>query len=117
MILEASFVTASIYIAGHTQGTDYPTTPGAFQTSIGAKDPMAAFVTKLNAAGDQLIYSTYLNGSRVDGATAIAVDAQGNAYVAGETDSRDFPVTGGALQQTLHPTSGSGFDSDGFITK
>ena len=78
---------------------------------------MAAFVTKLNAAGDQLIYSTYLNGSRVDGATAIAVDAQGNAYVAGETDSRDFPVTGGALQQTLRPTSGSGFDSDGFITK
>ena len=51
-----------------------------------------AFVLKLNATGNQLLFSTYLGGTNYDLGTAIAVDATGNAYVAGDTQSSDFPV-------------------------
>ena len=57
------------------------------------------FVFKLNAAGDAVIYSTYLGGSDDDSGHAIAVDTAGNAYVAGETVSSDFPTV-----NALHPT-------------
>jgi beta-propeller repeat-containing protein len=70
-----------------------------------------AFVTKFFATGGGLIYSTILGGSSEDIGHAIAVDRLGSAYVAGQTDSTDFPVTAGAFQTT--PTSGG----DGFVTK
>ena len=67
-----------------------------------------AFVTKLNPAGNALIYSTFLRGNvpsgnanKVNVAYAIAVDGQGNAYVTGQTDTIDFPVTPGAHQITI----------------
>ncbi|HEY3132793.1 MAG TPA: SBBP repeat-containing protein [Acidobacteriota bacterium] len=72
--------------------------------------PFDAFVAKLNASGDALVYSTYLGGTRRDAATAVAIDSAGDAYVTGFTDSKDFPVTG-ALQEA------SGGGSDVFITK
>ncbi|MEA3202949.1 MAG: hypothetical protein QOI63_615, partial [Thermoplasmata archaeon] len=80
------------YIAG----TGHPaTTPGAFQTTppwvrTSSDD---GFVTKLNAAGSALAYSTYLGGSGQDQTKDIAVDASGNAYVTTWTDSSDFPIT------------------------
>jgi hypothetical protein len=87
------------YVTGQTDSGNFPTTPGAFQTSYGA-GYMDAFVTKLNAAGSALVYSTYLGGSGYDWAGGIAVDAAGNAYVTGYTDSSDFPTTPGAFQRT-----------------
>jgi hypothetical protein len=54
-----------------------------------------AYLAKLNAAGDALIYATYLSGGAFDDASAIAVDASGNLYVTGKTDSDDFPIVGG----------------------
>ena len=87
------------YVTGSVYSTSFPVTQGAFQ----ATDPNASFtsfVTKLNAAGTALVYSTYLGGSGADQGSAIAVDAAGNAYVAGQTDSTNFPVTAGALQKT-----------------
>src|SRR5262249_21171918 len=63
-------------------------------TSISAD----VFVTKLNVRGDTIIYSTYLGGNDDDCGEGIAVDSSGNAYVAGETLSTDFPVTPGAFQ-------------------
>ncbi|MGH7813421.1 MAG: SBBP repeat-containing protein, partial [Candidatus Binataceae bacterium] len=85
------------YIAGFTS-SGFPVTPGAFQTAInGSSD---AFVTKLNPAGTVLIYSTYLGGSSVERANGIAVDSAGDAYVAGWTQSDDFPLTPGAFQAT-----------------
>jgi len=74
-----------------------------------------AFVSKLNAAGSALVYSTYLGGGAIINATedwgqAIAVDAAGSAYVAGYTYSPDFPVTAGA-----YDTSRYGLDA--FVTK
>jgi hypothetical protein len=69
-------------------------------------------VTKLNPAGTGLVYSTYLGGDRNDTGEGIAVDADGNAYVTGTTDSTNFPTTFGAVQ----PTFRGGF-GDAFVTK
>ena len=85
------------YIVGSASLIDFPTTPGAYQTS-----PPGTFVAKLNAAGTALIYSTYLPGG---GGSAIVVDAAGNAYVAGYALTTDFPITQGAFQ-----TAPGGFD-------
>jgi hypothetical protein len=87
------------YVTGLTQSTDFPTTPGAFQTTHGG-GLFDAFVTKLNAAGTALVYSTYLGGSENDEGLGIAVDGAGNAYVTGFTQSTDFPTTPGAFQTT-----------------
>jgi hypothetical protein len=69
------------------------------------------FITKLNAAGSALRYSTYLGGSYLDGPSRIAVDSSGNAYVTGFTASSDFPTTPGAFQTTY------GGNGDAFVSK
>jgi hypothetical protein len=84
------------YVTGETSSSDFPTTPGAFQTTYGGAGN--AFITKLNAAGSALVYSTYLGGSGGDGGGGIALDASGNAYVTGTTSSSNFPTTPGAFQ-------------------
>ncbi|AXC11964.1 Cell surface protein [Acidisarcina polymorpha] len=97
------------YVAGRTSFVSFPTTPGAFQSvnkNILTSDGSNGFITKLNAAGSGLIYSTYLGGTSSgsgflepgDEITTIALDHEGNAYVAGQATSHDFPVTPGALQ-------------------
>ncbi len=91
------------YVTGTTGATDFPTTPGAFQTSLGGSGNSKAFVTKLAPAGS-LSYSTYLGGG-VDSALAVAVDAAGDAYVTGNTSSTAFPTTPGAYQ-TTNPSGG-----------
>ena len=96
----------SAYVTGWTNSASFPTTPGAFRTSCancGSPNASAeaiydAFVTKLNASGTGLIYSTYLGGSLEDLGTAIAVDSSGNAYVTGRAYSFDFPTSTGALE-------------------
>src|SRR5439155_16790218 len=86
------------YVTGTTDSTNFPTTPGAFQTSSSGSG--AAFVTKLNASGTGLIYSTYLGGSQGGNGNGIAVDAAGNAYVTGGAGA-NFPTTPGAFQTSL----------------
>jgi hypothetical protein len=66
------------YVTGYTRSPNFPTTPGAFQTTFGGGYG-DAFVSKLNAAGSALLYSTYLGGSGEDGGSGIAIDASGNA--------------------------------------
>jgi len=96
------------YVTGEA-GAGFPITPGAFQTSFNAfRD---AFVTKLNATGTALVYSTFLGGSGNDNGNGIAINAAGNAYVAGTTDSLNFPVTPGAFQ-TVKATG-----LDAFVTE
>ena len=112
----------SAYVSGGTESLNFPTTPGAFQTTFGgsgtgcSEEPVFqcgdAFVTKMNPAGSALIWSTYLGGSNPDAGFAITADASG-VYVAGQTSSFDFPVTAGAFQTTLPVNSTRG----GFITK
>jgi hypothetical protein len=77
------------YVTGYTQSTDFPTVNALQPTNYGGWD---AFVAKLNAAGSALVYSTYLGGSGYDSSYGIAVDAAGNAYVVGITNSPDFPT-------------------------
>lgn len=101
------------YVAGSTSSSDFPTTPGAFDTSYDSKG--GTFVAKLSFSGSALVYSTFLGGSGGDSAKAIAVDASGCAYVAGNTLSSDFPTTPGAFD-TSYNGSGSS-DCDTFITK
>jgi hypothetical protein len=98
----------SAYLAGDTDSTNFPTTTGAFDTSWNISGD--AFVTKLNAAGSALAYSTYLGGRFADTGAGIAFDSAGNAYVVGATLSPDFPTTPGAFD-----TTSSSFDA--FVTK
>jgi hypothetical protein len=114
----------SAYVTGLTDSANFPTTSGAFQTTFAGSGSFAflccdAYVSKLNPSGSGLIYSTYLGGSGPDSGQGIAVDTSGNAYVAGHTESTDFPTTSGAFQRTF---GGSGFYAgaifgDGFVTK
>jgi hypothetical protein len=100
------------YVTGYTGSSDFPTTPGAFQTTFHSACCANAFVSKLNASGSALVYSTYLGGNVFDQGSGIAVDASGNAYVSGSTSSSDFPTTTGAFQTTY-----GGGNSDAFIAK
>jgi len=93
-------VSGNAYVAGSTTSSNFPTTPGAFQTTSGG-GPYKAYVTKLNATGSALVYSTYLGGSGDDEGNGIAVDALGSAYVTGDTASFNFPTTPGAFQTAL----------------
>lgn len=82
-------VSGDAYVAGSTTSDNFPTANALQATRQGRQD---GFVTKLNASGTALAFSTYLGGSMDDSANAIAVDTQGSAYVAGETYSSNFPV-------------------------
>jgi hypothetical protein len=99
----------NVYVAGHSLSGNYPTTPGALQTAKAAVTD--AFVTKLRPSGGALFYSTYLGGSGGDHANAIAIDASGNAYVAGLTGSSNYPTTPGALG------AANGGGNDAFVSK
>lgn len=111
------------YVAGDTGATDFPTTPGAFQTVDRAATPTTAyngFVTKLNTTGSAPVYSTYLGGSGIPGQgadtiSALAVDSSGNAYVGGGSVSSDFPLTSGAFESTVSTIASP--VQNGFVTK
>ncbi|PWU20204.1 MAG: hypothetical protein C5B48_12800, partial [Candidatus Rokuibacteriota bacterium] len=100
------------YIAGYGTSSDYPTTAGAFDTSY--NQGWDVFVTKLNASGASLAYSTYLGGATYDEARGIAVDSDGSAYVTGHTFSSDYPTTAGAFDTSYDNSAGG---SDAFVTK
>src|SRR5262249_37674689 len=110
------------YVTGETTSIDFPTTPGAFQTS--KPGFFSSFVTKLNPTGSVLMYSTYLGGTTGTGddVRGIAVDSSGGAYLTGITGSTDFPTTSDAFDNTCG-TDGScnsrngDFFVDSFITK
>lgn len=104
------------FITGKTESLDFPTQPTSSQ--IGPGGGFDAFVTKLNVSGSQLIYSTYVGGSRdendqggVSSYGGIAIDVSNNAYITGLTTSPDFPTPGG------QPPVNNGFVADAFITK
>ena len=102
------------YIIGTTLSPDFPTTPGAFQTTLQGNGQGHVFVTKLNASGSALIYSTFIGGSGGEAGNGVAIDSTGNAYLTGATGSLDFPTTPGAFSRTLH---GNGSTGDVFVTK
>jgi len=101
--------TGNAYVTGHTPSDDFPTA-GAVQPAYGGGD-RDVFVTKLDAAGSSIVYSTYLGGSALDCGWGIAVDTAGNAYVTGVTASSDFPTV-----LPIQPAYGGG-NWDAFVTK
>src|SRR5579864_4063800 len=101
------------YVTGYTNSSDFPMINAA-QSSFFGLGPHA-FVTKLNAAGSALTYSTYLGGTGTESGdnpvtAAIAVDSSGNAYVGGGTSSTDLPV----LNAAFSTNTGS---VDGYVAK
>jgi len=107
------------YLSGSTSSSDFPQVnpiPGACvgTCGTGAGD---AFVTKVNAAGDALVYSSLLGGSNNDSAFAVAVDASGDAYVTGPTDSVDFPQVNPIPGACLGTCGTNPFPQNAFVTK
>jgi hypothetical protein len=97
----------NVYVTGWTQSFNFPLL-GAIQTKLlGSRN---AFVTKLNASGTNIVYSTFLGGSSHDQGNAIAVDFAGNAYVTGDVSSYNFPVLRGFQMS-------NGGQQDAFVTK
>ena len=106
---------------GTTQSPDFPATAGAYKRTGAASNFSDVFVAKVNAAGTALVYATFIGGSDFDWGRAIAIDASGNAYIAGQTKSSNFPTTNGAFDRTLGvPTNCprcSPDNYDAFVTK
>jgi len=89
--------TGEVYVAGSTNSKDFPKATGGAQASN--KGGTDAFVARLNKDLTQILQSTYLGGSRSDGAHALAIHpTTGEVYVAGDTNSKDFPKTTGGAQ-------------------
>jgi hypothetical protein len=102
--------TGNIHITGNTRSADFPHDHALQATNYGGAD---AFVTKIGANGDALIFSTYLGGSGYDQGDGIAIDGAGNIGVSGHTTSKGVPFPNINASQT---TFGGG-TNDGFIAK
>lgn len=123
MVVDAN---ENIFITGDTQSPDFPVTPNAYQSTLNGTDN--AFLTKFAPGGSLLVFSTYLGGSLTDQASALSLDAAGNIYLTGFTQSSNFPLID-PFQQILG-TGGAGncgssnlinvpnlLCSDAFVTK
>lgn len=98
------------YLVGYTLSTDFPATAGAFQTVYGGGTD--GFVVKINSTGSAFAYATYLGGGlQSDRVWGVDVDADGNAYVAGQTENANFPTTPGAFDTVWNNSE------DAFLTK
>ena len=91
----------AVYVAGETASADFPVV-NAFQKTFGGGNG-DIFVAKLNAAGQSLVYSTFLGGSGEDSAYGLALDTAGDAYLTGASTSTDFPVSD-SFQKTNQAT-------------
>jgi len=90
------------FVVGQTSSTDFPTTTDAIQSALRSSG-WNAFLTEFSPDGSSLLYSTYIGGSSAFGDVAmdVALDPLGNSYIAGYTESSDFPTTASAYQTTL----------------
>ena len=115
----------NVYVAGVSSSPDLQTTPSAYQATYAGQTLLGqgvfsgdGFIAKFSPAG-ALLYLTYLGGSRDDGIAAVAVDAAGNAYLTGGTNSLDFPLVN-AYQSRFGGSGGNGGNplaSDAFLAK
>ncbi len=104
----------NVLVVGYTDSLDFPTTSGGFRTSApGDGISPDGFVLKLNPQGTGFVYSTYLGGIESDRIHGVALDREGNAYLAGATNSDNFPSTRGSFRSTRCP----GLGLDAFLVK
>jgi len=113
---EGNFVTSlaldsagNVYLAGYTNSADFPTTPGAYDQSYNGD--WDVFVSKLNNGFTSLLASTFLGGAMPDLHSYLTLDSYGDVYVAGRTESMNFPST----YATYNPIFNG--NQDGFIAK
>lgn len=113
----------NIYLTGVTTSAGLAVTRGVIQSTYGGDTTNRisgdAYVAKLNAAG-VLQYLTFLGGAADDYGTNVGVDAEGNAYITGFTNSRNFPVSANAYQKTFAGSGGGQpckLLGDAFVTK
>lgn len=98
----------NLLVTGRTASGNFPTVKALQPTSGGGED---AFLARVKANGKKLLAATYLGGSGADGASGLAVDHKGDAYLTGETGSPDFPTSVGAFQTDLAG------ETDVFVTR
>jgi len=104
------------YVTGQTGSSDFPSTPGAFDTTLSGHSK--AFVVKVSSDGSTLVYASFLGGSNGTAGLGIAVDGVGAAYITGVTWSSDFPITPGAFAPTyVGDCEPEGWGGDSFVTK
>jgi hypothetical protein len=102
----------SAHVLGSTGSFDFPVTPGAYQMTMQDQPTSSTnqasdiFVTKLNPAGDDLVFSTYIGGTGNEEGHDIAIDGNGNSYITGHTFSTDFPAV-----NALQNVSGTGWEA------
>lgn len=96
-------------VTGVTSSSDFPTTSGAFQEFYDSQGD--AFVTKIDASGSSLVWSTFLGGGHPDEGRDLVLDDLGDVYLTGSTDSNDFPVTTGAYDESYNGST------DAFVAK
>jgi PKD repeat protein len=97
LVLDGS---GNLYVTGGTNSTDFPVTPGAFDTTLGG--PWDIFIAKLNSTGSNLLWATYFGGSDSEaGSPSAVLNVAGDICVTGATYSTDFPATPGAFDTTL----------------
>ena len=111
------------YVTGTTASADFPVTSNAFERTFHGRIDLGplwygdVFAAKIDPSGSRLEWSTYLGGSGADAGGAVAVDRNGNAYVAGLTQSADLPTTLGVLRRTYkgQTVAPPGSFQDGFV--
>jgi hypothetical protein len=102
----------NVYFATATLSTDYPVTSDAIQSSYGGGDADSA-ITRINAAGTAIDWSTYFGGSSYEIIQNLAVDSSGNVYVTGWTDNTSLMGTSSSSIQSTY----GGADGDAFVAK
>lgn len=118
----------NVYVAGGTLSPSFPTTTGAYQTQYRGFDLLNdsfrfgdGFVTKYNAAGTNVLYSTFLGGTGDDVIQGLTLDSTGAAYVAGSTSTRNLPTTANVFQSSYQgpPELGTAVQifGDAFVAK
>ena len=115
----------NVFVTGYTNSTDFPFSARAYQPRMAGAGGNTlftigdAFVVKLNSSLSQILYSTCIGGLQDEAGIALAIDSAGNAYIAGITLSRDFPITAGAYQTFYRGAGGqppTDFGTPFFIT-
>lgn len=108
------------YVGGLTSASNFSVTYGTLRTGYGG-GAFDGFVAKIDPTGSSLIYSTYLGGSGEDHVNGIAIDSSGDAYLAGQTNSANFPVKGGFEAQYTAASCGSALSNtpcfEGFVSE
>jgi hypothetical protein len=103
----------SVIVAGESTSSDFPTTPGAYDTTYNGAGPPTTdvVVARITANGQGVIYATYLGGSTSEKPYGVACNAAGEATIAGATQSGNFPTTTGAHDRIL------GGPADAFVAR